>query len=153
MVTVALAPEIEMSLRKRWEPIDRTQLHYLVTWGTRGRRPVLRGRHVEELEAQLHAIGSGRNCCVVEVAAAADHVHVLLRVRATDSAAQVVRELKGSTGMALLERFPELRVWLGGNLMWDERYSIEMVAPLRLDAVRRRLRVLHGHGDELAAAG
>lgn len=152
MVTVALAPEVEKSLRVRWEPVDRSQLHYLVTWGTRGRRSVLRGRHVETLEAQVRAIGAERGCVVLEVAAAADHVHVLLRVRATHSVSQVIRELKGCTGMALLGRYPELRVWLRGNLMWDERYSIEMVAATRIDAVRQRLRVLHHDDGDLAAA-
>jgi len=152
MVTAALAPDLEKSLLVRWEPIDRTQLHYLVTWGTRGRRPVLRGRHVEMIETSFRRIAAACSGAILEVAAGVDHVHVLLRMRATDSAVRVVRELKGRTAMELLERFPELRVWLRGNLLWDERYSLEVVAPSRLAAARARLRTLHSGTDELAAA-
>jgi hypothetical protein len=45
--------------------------------------------------------------------------------------------------MTLLERFPELRVWLRGNLVWDERYAVETVSPLRVDHLRTRLANLH----------
>ena len=152
MQTVALAPEIEKSLLVRWEPVDRSQLHYLVTWGTRGRKPVLRGRHVEAIDESVRAIGAERGCAVLEVAAGTDHVHVLLRLRATHSAARLVRELKGRTAMTLLERFPELRVRLGGTLRWDERCSFELVAAQRVDAARRRLRILHTGNEDLAAA-
>ena len=41
-----LAPELNEALNGRWEPVYRSQLHYLVTWSTRGRRPVLKDRHV-----------------------------------------------------------------------------------------------------------
>jgi len=33
--------------QEQWEPIRRNQLHYLVTWSTRGRKPVLKDRHLE----------------------------------------------------------------------------------------------------------
>ena len=153
MVISTLAPEVQASLLKQWEPIRRNQLHYLITWSTRGHRPALRDRHVQSLDAELRGICGSRGIPLLEVCAGADHVHVLLGLRATHSVASVVRELKGRTGMSLLARYPELRVWLRSNLMWDERYSVEMVSPTRLESVRARLRVLHGGHEELAAAG
>ena len=44
------------------------------------------------------------------------------------------------------------RVWLGGNLMWDERYAVETVSPARLAKVQTRLRALHGSNDLMAEA-
>ncbi len=152
MVISTLAPEIQASLLVRWEPVQRNPLHYLVTWSTRGRRQALRDRHVRALESELRSICGERGIPLLEVCAGTDHVHVLLALRATQSVASVVRELKGRTGMTLFTRFPELRVWLRSNLMWDERYSIEMVSPPRLEPVRARLRALHGAREELAAA-
>jgi len=153
MLIPTLAPEVQKSLRVRWEPIYRSQLHYLVTWGTRGRRSVLRDRHIEALETGLHDLGARRGISLLEVAACADHVHVLIALRPTQSVASVVRELKGSIGMALLSRFPELRVWLRGNLMWDERYAVETVSGPRVERVRARLRALHPGSLPLAATG
>ena len=153
MVISTLAPEVRASLLRQWEPLNRNQLHYLVTWSTRGRRPVLRDRHARSLDLELRTICRERGIPLIEVCAGADHVHVLLALKPTQSVASVVRELKGRTGMSLMHRFPEMRVWLRGNLMWDERYSLEMVGQPRLEPVRARLRALHGSHEELAAAG
>ena len=147
-----LAPEVKESLHRRWEPVYRSQLHYLVMWGTRSRRPVLRDRHIRELQRLIKQACDERGYTLLEAVASSDHVHVLLALRPTQSVASVVRELKGGTGMALLTQFPELRVWLRGNLTWDERYSVETISNQRVDRVRERLRALHGPPEELAAA-
>jgi REP element-mobilizing transposase RayT len=153
MVISTLAPEVQASLLEQWEPIHRNQLHYLITWSTRGRRTALRDRHVRALECELRSICGERGIPLLEVCAGPDHVHVLLGLKSTHSVASVVRELKGRTGMSLIERFPELRVWLKSNLLWDGRYSIELVSQPRLEPVRARLRALHGAHEEMAAAG
>ena len=148
----ALAPHVNAALLGRWEPLCRSQLHYLVTWSTRGRRPVLKDRHLAVLNEMVTGLCDERGYTLLEATAAQDHVHVLLALRPTQSVASAVRELKGKTGMTLMSRFPELRVWLGGNLMWDERYAVETVSPARLARVQARLRALHAHNEPLAEA-
>ena len=147
-----LAPHVNAALLGRWEPLCRSQLHYVVTWSTRGRRPVLKDRHVAVLGEMVAGLCEERGYVLLETTAAQDHVHVLIALRPAQSVASAVRELKGKTGMALMARFPELRVWLGGNLMWDERYAVETVSPARLDKVQARLRALHTLHDGLAQA-
>ena len=150
-----LAPELNEALRGRWEPVYRSQLHYLVTWSTRGRKPVLRDRHVRVVQELIQRACEERGYSLAEVAAGPDHVHVLVALRPSQSVASVVREIKGRTGLALLSRCPELRVWLAGNLAWDERYAVETVSAARVERVRERLRALHGASDsheDLAAA-
>lgn len=147
-----LAPQVKDALMGRWEPVYRSQLHYLVTWSTRGRRPVLKERHVHALKALVESICAERGYNLIEVAAGWDHVHVLLALRPTQSVASVVRELKGRASMALLTEFPELRVWLRGNLVWDERYAVETVSAARVDRVTARLRLQHAAPEHLARA-
>ena len=147
-----MAPEVREALLGRWEPLYRSQLHYLVTWSTRGRRPVLKDRHVQSLQTLVRQACEERGFTLVEVTAAADHVHLLIGLKPVQSVATAVREIKGRLGIALLSQHPELRVWLRGNLVWDERYSVETVSAVRLERVRERLRALHGSADELAAA-
>jgi REP element-mobilizing transposase RayT len=113
---------------------------------------VLRERHVRVLEELLQRTCDDRGFTLLETTAGSDHVHILVGLRPTQSVASVIRELKGRTGMALIDGFPELRVWLRGNLTWDERYTVETVSAARLERVRARLRALHGPLDELAAA-
>jgi REP element-mobilizing transposase RayT len=139
-----LAPELNEAMRGRWEPIYRSQLHYLITWSTRGRKPVLKTRHVRAIQDLIRLACDERGHSLLEVAAGPDHVHVLMALRPSQSVASVVRELKGRTGITLLSQCPELRVWLGGNLAWDERYAVETVSAMRVERVRERLRALHG---------
>lgn len=152
MVDSRLPPEVTESLAVRWEPVYRSQLHYLVTWGTRGRRPVLKNRHVRSLQNLVQQLCAERGYNLLVVAAGNDHVHVLVAIRPSQSIASVVREIKGRTGATLLAEFPELRVWLRGNLVWDDRYSVETVSGVRVDRVQNRLRALHGTQDEMARA-
>ena len=138
-----LTPPVQQALISRWEPLYRSQLHYLVTWSTRGRRPVLKDRHIDALQALIRGACEERGFGVVEVIVGHDHVHVLFGLKPAQSVASAVRELKGRTTKAMLERFPELRVWLRGNLVWDERYAVETVSPLRVERIRERLMNAH----------
>ncbi|MBI1799374.1 MAG: IS200/IS605 family transposase [Candidatus Eisenbacteria bacterium] len=147
-----LAPKVKESLLSRWEPLYRSRLHYLVTWSTRGRRPVLRERHITAFETLIQQACDERGYSLLEVAAGSDHAHVLIGLRPAQSISSVVRELKGKSGMALLTQHPELRVWLRGNLVWDERYAVETVSPARVDKVRERLHNFHAHPNQLAEA-
>lgn len=151
-MTEDLAPEVKRELLGRWEPVYRSQLHYLVTWSTRGRRPVLRERHMAALKSMIQQACDERGITLVDTAVGHEHVHVLVALAPSNSVASVVRELKGRTAVAMLSQFPELRVWLRGNLVWDERYAVETLSTMRLDKVRERLRLMHGPDEELAAA-
>jgi putative transposase len=151
-VVRALTEEQIRSFEGHWEPLYRSQLHYLVTWQTRGRRPVLKERHASSLTSLIREVGDERGFSILEIAAAPDHVHLLLALRPTQSVASVIRELKGRCGPALLDRYPELRVWLKGNLLWDERYAVETVSVTRIERVRERLRSHHGGIETLARA-
>src|SRR5262245_54429229 len=99
MAISTMNPELKASLLVRWEPIRRNELHYLVTWSTRGRKPVLRDKHVRAIEAQLRTVCNERNIPLLEIRAGADHVHVLLALKTTQSVTSVTRELKGRAGM------------------------------------------------------
>ena len=148
----AMAPEIRDTLLHRWEPMYRSRLHYLVTWSTRGRRPVLRERHIHSLETLIRQASEERGHSLFDVAAGVDHVHVLIALKPSQSISSVIRELKGRAGVALLSQHPELRVWLRGNLVWDERYAVETVSPSRLDHVIARVRAAHPQPGPLAQA-
>lgn len=138
-----MAPQVKQALSNRWEPIYRSQLHYLVTWSTRGRRPVLKDRHVDALKALIRTTCEERDIELVDVVAGQDHVHVLFGLRPAQSVASAVREMKGRTSVALMAQFPELRVWLRGNLVWDERYAVETVSSPRIETLRDRLANTH----------
>ena len=147
-----LTPRVARALQKRWEPLYRSRLHYLVMWGTRGRRPVLKERHVERLQKLLPRLCEDRGMELVDLVVGRDHVHVLFGLKPSHSVSAAVREIKSRSGLELLADYPELRVWLGGNIMWDERYAVETVSPVRLEKVRERLHQIHEGREPMARA-
>jgi len=147
-----LAPRVADELSSRWEPMYRSQLHYLASWWTRGRRPVLRDRHASFLHQLVQQICDERGYTRVSVAVESDRIHVLVALRPSQSVASVIREIKGRSATALMSQFPELRVWLRGNLAWDERYAVETVSGSRVSAAAERLRALNAPHEELARA-
>lgn len=151
-MSAKMAPRVTHALKERWEPLYRSRLHYLVMWSTRGRRPVLKQRHAHRLQALIQQLCEERGIALVDVAVGNEHVHVLFGLRPSQSVSTAVREIKSRSGLELLSDFPELRVWLGGNLVWDERYSVETVSPARLQKTRERLRSIHDGREGLAQA-
>ena len=151
-MSTKLAPRITHALEERWEPLYRSRLHYLVMWSTRGRRPVLKDRHAHKLLGLIRQLCEDRAIELVDVVVASQHVHVLFGLRPSHSVATAVREIKSRSGLELLAGFPELRVWLGGNLLWDERYSVETVSPARLQRTQERLHGIHDGREGLARA-
>ena len=148
-----VAPEINGALHERWEPVYRSRLHYLVTWSTRGRKPVLKERHARKVHELVAKVCEDRGYELLDVAVGQDHVHTLFGMKPSQSVATAVREIKSRTGLGLIADHPELRVWLGGHLLWDERYAVETVSPIRLEHIQRKLRHLHGDPESLAQAG
>lgn len=147
-----LTPRVHEALNRQWEPVYRSCLHYLVGWSTRARKPVLRERHVAKLRELIPALCDERGIDVLEVSASRDRVQLLFGLRPTHSVATAVREIKSRAGLELLSLFPELRVWLGGNLMWDDRYSVETVSATRLEQARESLRFGRDPNEPLARA-
>jgi REP-associated tyrosine transposase len=151
-VNAKLAPRINTALHQRWEPVYRSRLHYLVTWSTRGRKAVLKDRHAQKLQELVPKLCEERGYELLELAIAPDHLHLLFGLKPSQSVATAVREIKSRAGLELLADHPELRVWLGGNLLWDERYSVETVSPARLEHVQGKLRHLHEASEPLERA-
>ena len=135
-----LTPRVHEVLNRQWEPVYRSCLHYLVSWTTRGRKPVLRDRHVLRLRELIPSLCDERGIDVLEVAPNREGLQLLIGLRPTDSVATAVREIKSRAALEMLSLFPELRVWLGGNLLWEDRYAVETVSTVRLEEIRESLR-------------
>ena len=121
-----------VTLAPHWVPLCVSRLHYHVTWTTRGHKAVLNVRRAEFVRSSLQVLARERGIKLEAVTVLEDRVHLVLSLRPTDCAASVVRELRGRSALALLRELPELRVALGGNLLWGETYGIATVSPGKL---------------------
>lgn len=107
-------------------------LHFV--WCPKYRRWVLGGRVASRLNQLLNNIADEYGWEIVTREVMVDHVHLFLRVRPTDSPAQVARILKGRTSRVLRQEFP----WLGrGATLWSKSYFVASVGYVSEDTVRR----------------
>jgi putative transposase len=113
---------------------------------------VLKERHAHKLRGLIQGLCDERGIALADLVVGSDHVHVLFALRPSQSVATAVREIKSRSGLELLAEFPELRVWLRGNLLWDERYAVETVSPARLQRTQERLHDIHDGREGLARA-
>jgi len=127
------------SLAPHWVPLCVSRLHYHVTWTSRGRIPVFTGRRAKVASEMLRRLAGERGVQLEAISVRPDRVHLILSLRPNDRVASVVRELRGRSALSLLQELPELRVALGGNLLWSETYGIATVSPGKLAARVARL--------------
>ena len=127
---------------RAWMPVCVARLHYHLTWSTRGKAPVLVGNRVATLRAIVDALCKERGIQLQAMAVTPSQVRLVVSLRPSQLAASVVRELKGRSALALLRQCPDVRVSLGGNLAWNDRYAMATVSPRQLPRLTAKLRNL-----------
>jgi putative transposase len=136
---VAIHHSLLPDLPPHWSPVCVSRLHFHVTWFTRGRRPVLTGERIPALQSILSTLSEELGVRLESVSVLPEKIHMLVSLQPTDCVGSIVRELKGRSALDLLAKRPDLRVSLGGNLVWNETYGISTVSPGNLDRRKARL--------------
>ncbi len=117
-------------------------LHYHLVFSTKGREPVI----ATEWRRQLHKYlagtveGLGARCEIV--GGTADHVHLLVELRATHTLADFMRELKRVSSM-----------WVHSDMArpefaWQEGYAAFTVSVTSADEIRRYIENQEDHHRE-----
>ena len=125
-----------------WQPVCIARLHYHLTWSARGKAPVLTGKRALALRGILEELCRERGILLQAIAVTPAQVRLVVSLRPSQLAASVVRELKGRSALALLRQCPDLRVALGGNLAWNDRYALATVSPRQLPRLSEKLKSL-----------
>jgi len=121
--------------------LHRLRLH--LVWVPKYRRRVL-GEPVATRLTQLL-----RQACEVngwglhELSVQEDHVHLLLQISPSESAASVMQSLKGGTARVLRAEFPDLEEFLWGESFWGDGYFAETVGQAEEAIVRAYIRNPH----------
>jgi putative transposase len=106
-------------------------LHYHIVFGTKNHEPVIQPAWRGDLHAYLGGIVRTANGIAQSIGGVADHVHLLIGLRATHRLAEVLRELKAvSSGW--------VRDEIGmRHFAWQEGYGAFTVSPSQRETVRR----------------
>ena len=105
-----------------------------VVWCPKHRKEVLGGRVARRLDGLLDEIAAENDWQIVAREVVADHVHVFVRIRPTDSPAEVARKRKGHTSRLLRAELP----WLPHQTaLWSKSYFVASVGYVSEQTVRR----------------
>src|SRR5438034_8491181 len=120
-------------------PSTHLSLHYHIVFGTKNHEPIIQPPWRGKLHAYLGGIIRTANGIAVSIGGVADHVHLLVGLRATHCLADVLRELKSvSSG------------WMHDEIglhafTWQEGYGAFTVSASQCNAVRRYIEQQEEH--------
>jgi REP element-mobilizing transposase RayT len=103
-------------------------------FSTKDRRPTIRDEKMAELLAFFGGIAKSEGFELIIAGGAANHVHLLFVLPATQSLAYAVQKLKGSSS-----RF------LGGRFSWQQGYGAFSVSPSQVPTVKKYIQNQEQH--------
>ncbi len=105
-------------------------LYVHLVWRTWDSQPLI----APEVERRLHQIieaeARGLDCQVLAVGGTTDHIHLLMRLPATLSVSELVKQVKGTSS-----RFAN-EVLLPGRFKWQGHYGAQSVSPQDVEMVK-----------------
>ena len=105
-------------------------LHYHIVFSTKDRTPTIRGAWRERLHAYLGGVVRNVEGVPEAIGGVADHVHLLIGLRATARLADVVRDAKAVSSRWVHDEIGERA------FAWQEGYGALTVSPSQREAVR-----------------
>jgi len=114
-----------MALRRSAHAVYDTQYH--LVWTPKYRKAVLQGRIAQRLAQVFGEIGLAYDITVLEMAIAADHVHLFCSFPPRLSISQAVGRLKSVSARTIFREFPEVKRQLWGGEFWEDGYFVRTV--------------------------
>ena len=113
---------------------------YHVWFSTKGRKPVLDGDIGEDAKRLLTEIAERTGIGLIEIEALADHVHLLVAVTGERTLPAVMHQLKGTSARFIFLKYPELKLDLRHNSLWQKGCGWRRVAASEVPGVRNYIR-------------
>jgi putative transposase len=110
-------------------------VHLHCVWCTKNRESSLHSELRDRLWPYLGGIARQNKIKALATGGAADHVYMLISLRATLSTAKSIQLLKGNSSKWIHETFPEMR-----SLEWQEGYGVFSVGISAIDATIEYIR-------------
>ena len=108
---------------------------YHLIWCPRRRKPVLTGKVKERLQCLLEQKCEEKGWVILTLAILPDHLHLFVRVWPSDSASDVVKELKGMSARYLKQEF--LSVFSKLPSVWTRSYFASTAGAVSAETIQK----------------
>lgn len=103
-------------------------INYHIVWCVKYRKKVLTPEIEEQLVSILHQIAEEKGFCVVSAKVGEmDHIHVFVSAPPKLSPTEIVRYLKGISGIKLFKNIPSIKNQLWNGQLWNGSYFLETI--------------------------
>lgn len=114
---------------------------YHLVWTPKRRKAVLTGAIAADCRTLIEAKCAEKGWEIIELAIQPDHIHLFVRVWPSDSAANVVKEVKGVTSHELRKKHPSL---LKLPSLWTRSYFAATAGNVSSETVKRYIEAQKG---------
>lgn len=120
-------------------PSTHTSLHFHLIFGTKNRQPPISPAWRERLHEYLGGVVRGLDGIPGGVGGVADHVHLLVALKATHRLSDFMRELKKSSSAWVSEEIGER------SFRWQEGYAAFTVSASARESAQKYIACQEGH--------
>jgi putative transposase len=115
---------------------------YHLIWCPKRRKPLLVGDIKTRLAQIIEQKCAEKGWAILELAIQPDHVHLFVRAWPTDSAADIVKELKGITSFTLRKEFANVLTKLPS--LWTRSYFVSTAGTVSAETIARYIEAQKG---------
>lgn len=108
-----------------------TKLLYHIVFSTKGRRAMLKPDIQPRVFEYLGGLVRGEGGTAIQIGGMPDHVHMLVRWRADESIAWLMRQVKSNASRWIHETFDDMKAF-----QWQEGYAAFTVSESQVSVVR-----------------
>ena len=114
-----------MSIKRLSHAVYDTRYH--LVWAPKYRKIILKNEIRETVIQLFKEILEVRDCEVIELEVAEDHIHIFTSIPPKYSVGKIVRVLKSVSAKEIFRRYPEVKRELWGGEFWEDGYFVRTV--------------------------
>jgi putative transposase len=124
---------------------------YHLLWAPKYRKWVLKEKVRDTTKELFQEILAARDCEVVEIEIAEDHVHICTSIPPKYSLGEIVRVVKSVSAKEIFRRYPEVKRELWGGEFWEDGCFVRTVGDkVTSDTIQQYLQY-HRHEEKTPA--
>src|SRR5208337_2165768 len=135
-----------MTLKRMSHAVYDTRYH--LVWAPKYRKWILKEKVRDAVKELFQEILAARDCEIVEMEIAEDHVHIFTSIPPRYSVGEIVRILKSVSAREIFVRYPEVKRELWGGEFWEDGYFVRTVGDkVTSDTIKRYIQY-HKHEEK-----
>jgi putative transposase len=128
-------------------------INYHIVWCPKYRKEILTGKVKEFLEDQIQTIAETRGWEILELQVMPDHIHLFITAPPLDAPTNIVKVLKGVTGLRLFKKYPELKEEYWGGHIWSSSYYVGTAGHVSAETIRKYIENQKADSSTLQVGG